>query len=357
MECRGVWKVFSRREVVLAAALQVLLCFGGVLSVGGFSAPQDPRTEELLELQRRTTDGVIRLDADRFKRLAQGSEPRAYSLIIFFDADQLRSNQDLKLEELRREFGYVATAFIRTHKDDLAVRRRLFFADVEFGQTAAAFQAFNVMALPHIRHVPPSSGMTKPAEREDMDPAAHARTAEGIAGFVTSRTGLPMGVIVRPPPVTKFQILLTAVVFIVASPFVGRPLWQTRHLLLDPRVWCVGAFLIYFFSVSGGMYNIIRGMPMLMLDRNQDRNQPRKFVFFYKGSGVQLGAEGFIVGSLYTGVGALVALMTHVLPKCQSTRVVRLCCYVALIGAFYMVRKVVELDNWKTGYRIRTYWP
>ncbi|WZZ13401.1 hypothetical protein YC2023_106490 [Brassica napus] len=35
-------------------------------------------------------------------------------------------------------------------------------------------------------------------------------------------------------------------------------------------------------------------MPMFL----QDHNDPNKLVFFYQGSGVQLGAEGFTVGLL-----------------------------------------------------------
>ncbi|CAM8963640.1 unnamed protein product [Rhodiola kirilowii] len=57
--------------------------------------------------------------------------------------------------------------------------------------------------------------------------------------------------------------------------------------------------LIDFFSVSGAMHNINMKMPMFITDRDD----PTKLVFFYQGSGMQLGAEGFAVGFLYTIVG------------------------------------------------------
>ena len=88
-----------------------------------------------------------------------------------------------------------------------------------------------------------------------------------------------------------------------------------------------------------------------------DREDPKKLVFFYQGSGMQLGAEGFAVGFLYTIVGLMMALVTHGLVKLKSEMVQRVVMLIAMIISFWAVKKVIYLDNWKTGYSIHAYFP
>lgn len=88
-----------------------------------------------------------------------------------------------------------------------------------------------------------------------------------------------------------------------------------------------------------------------------DRNDPNKVVFFYQGSGMQLGAEGFAIGSLYTVVGLLLGFVTHVLVRVRSLGVQRGFMAVAILVSYWAVRKVIYLDNWKTGYGIHGFWP
>lgn len=54
-------------------------------------------------------------------------------------------------------------------------------------------------------------------------------------------------------------------------------------LLHDWTVWLSGALFLYFFSVSGTMFNLIRQMPMFL----SDRDDPNKLVFFYQGPELQ----------------------------------------------------------------------
>eukprot|EP00262_Sarcandra_glabra_P001635 TRINITY_DN11763_c0_g1_i2.p1 TRINITY_DN11763_c0_g1~~TRINITY_DN11763_c0_g1_i2.p1 ORF type:complete len:105 (-),score=3.94 TRINITY_DN11763_c0_g1_i2:367-681(-) len=101
------------------------------------------------------------------------------------------------------------------------------------------------------------------------------------------------------------------------------------------------------------MYNIIRKMPMFL----SDRNDPSKLVFFYQGSGMQLGAEGFAVGFLYTVVGLLLGFVTHYLVLVRNVTAQRGIMFIAILVSAWAVKKVVYLDNWKTGYGIHGFWP
>ncbi|GFP79077.1 probable dolichyl-diphosphooligosaccharide--protein glycosyltransferase subunit 3b [Phtheirospermum japonicum] len=186
-----------------------------------------------------------------------------------------------------------------------------------------------------------------------MDASDYSRLAESMSDFIESRTDLSVGPIDRPPPVSKKQIVFIAAVVLALTPFFIKRLISGKTFLHEKNVWMAGAIFVYFFSVSGAMFNIIRKMPMFMADR-QD---PSKLVFFYQGSGMQLGAEGFAVGFLYTIVGLLLAFVTHVLVRVKNRTVQRVFMIFAMFVSFLAVRKVIFLDNWKTGYGIHGYWP
>lgn len=70
---------------------------------------------------------------------------------------------------------------------------------------------------------------------------------------------------------------------------------------------------------------------------------------------MQLGAKGFAIGFLYTIIGMLLAFMTHVLVRVQSRITQRMTMIIAMIISVWAVRKVVYLDNLKTGYDVHTY--
>uniref|UniRef100_A0A0A9DT46 Tumor suppressor candidate, putative n=1 Tax=Arundo donax TaxID=35708 RepID=A0A0A9DT46_ARUDO len=72
---------------------------------------------------------------------------------------------------------------------------------------------------------------------------------------------------------------------------------------------------------------------------------------------MQLGAEGFAVGFLYTLVGLMIAAVTHLLVKVESLRTQRFAMLAVMAIGWWAVRKVIYLDNWKTGYSVHTFWP
>lgn len=310
----------------------------------------DQRVEELLQLQERAPDSIIRLDDASLRKFALQPEGRPYSLVVFFDALQLRDKTELKLEELRKEFGLAASAFV-THNKGTPAGSKVFFVELEFKQSPLSFSLFGVNALPSIRLVPPGKSGLK--ESQSLDAGEMGRAADGIAAFVESRTGHKVGEIQRPPLVTKQQMVVVAGGLLVAAPFVVKMLMAPNTPLHERELWCFGALLIYFFSVSGGMFNIIRGMPLFM----PDRNNPGKLLFFYQQSGMQLGAEGFVVGFLYTVVGAILALVSHFLDRFKSRMVQRMVMVVGMTVCFWAVRAVIFLDNWKTGYKVHAFWP
>ena len=104
------------------------------------------------------------------------------------------------------------------------------------------------------------------------------------------------------------------------------------------------------FSVSGGMHNIIRGIPLYVLTQ-----QGAQF-FMPPGQG-QMGAEGFLCGTGYLIVGLAVSGLTflHKLMPGADVQKQRIAAYVILGLGTYSFLKVVDVYRWKTGYRWRTY--
>ncbi|KAJ7539479.1 hypothetical protein O6H91_11G096000 [Diphasiastrum complanatum] len=308
------------------------------------------RLSDLLQLQSAAADRVIAMDEATFPRFASDDDPRPYSLFIFFDAVMLWSNSELQLELLRKEFGLLASAYAKNNEGSDGATK-VFFCTLELGNARSVFSLFGIASLPHIRFLPVGSG--GPNESSEMELSGPFRSAEGMAAFLESKTKQKAGQIIRPPLISKSTILLLTSGLLVAAPFVIKMLAAQNTPLHNPQVWCIGALLVYFFSVSGGMFNIIRHMPLFV----PDRNNPGSLMYFLEGSEMQLGAECLFVGLLYTAVGLILASVSHILVHLQSKNTQRWIMLLGMVVSYFAVRRVVALNNWKTGYRITSYWP
>lgn len=313
-----------------------------------FSSSDDDLLPELTNLRSQSQTGVIHLTDHLLRRILSAKSPRSFSFVIFFDARQLHSKPELALPKLKNEFSLLSSSFLANNPEN----NEIFFFTIEFGDSQASFALFGVNSLPHLRLIPPSATDMK-KDSIQMDGSDLARLAESMAEFVEAKTKLTVGPIHRPPLISKKQMAVIVAAGLILSPFLVKKILSGGTLLHDKHVWMAGSIFVYFFSVSGAMHNIIRKMPMFMMDRED----PGRLVFFYQGSGMQLGAEGFAVGFLYTIVGLLLAFMTHVLVRLKSRTVQRVVMLFALFVSFWAVKKVIQLDNWKTGYGIHAYWP
>ncbi|KAK6154657.1 hypothetical protein DH2020_008905 [Rehmannia glutinosa] len=330
-----------------AALLLITILF--LLTTHGTPLSSDTIVSELSSLRSQSSTGVIHLTDSLLRRILSLPTPRPFHSLIFFDAHQLHSKPELSLPALKSEFSLVSSSFQSNNPNE---NPQLFFFDIEFQESQASFALFGVNSLPHIRLIPPTASDLK-SDSIQMDASDLSRMAESMAEFIESRTKLSVGPINRPPIISKKQIMFIVAVVLIWTPFFVKKLISGNTIFNDKNIWMAGAIFVYFFSVSGAMFNIIRKMPMFMADR-QD---PSKLVFFYQGSGMQLGAEGFSIGFLYTIVGLLLAFVTHVLVRVKNRTAQRLVMIFVLFVSFWAVKKVVFLDNWKTGYGIHGYWP
>ena len=69
----------------------------------------------------------------------------------------------------------------------------------------------------------------------------------------------------------------------------------------------------------------------------------------------QLGAEGFIMGTLYLSFGLCVSALTYVVPCLPSPAQRQGAGWGLLVGAAAIYYQIVSIYTWKTGYRWRWY--
>ncbi|GER56267.1 oligosaccharyltransferase complex [Striga asiatica] len=307
---------------------------------------------ELAALRSGSPTGVIRLSDDLLRRILSLPTPRSFHALIFFDAKHLHAKSELSLPALKSEFSLLSSTSRSNNPSGDGASPDIFFFNLEFQEAQSSFAVFGVSTLPHIRLLPSAAADPK-NDSIQMEPSVYSGRAEAMAQFLESQAGISVGPIRRPPPISRKQILIIAAVLIVSIPYFIRNLIAGNTFLHQKYVWMAGAIFVYFFSVSGVMFNIIRKMPLFLTDREN----PTKMVYFYQGSGMQLGAEGFAVGFLYSAVGLLLAFATHVLVKVKNLNLQRAFMVFVLVFSFWAVRKVIFLDNWKTGYGIHGYWP
>ena len=88
----------------------------GEHSLASHSHSHGLQASQLLQLQRQAPDGVIDFDGGRFTQFAVGKR-RPYTLIVFMSANHLQDKANLRLTDLRAEFGHAAKAFRKNHQN------------------------------------------------------------------------------------------------------------------------------------------------------------------------------------------------------------------------------------------------
>jgi len=115
----------------------------------------------------------------------------------------------------------------------------------------------------------------------------------------------------KTPPL---QSLLTIIYIVLCGSFIAFIVYKLRKLFLVPWVWMIGSMLIYFICLSGVIYDIIHGVPMV------GQNQKGQIEIIHTGQRSQYMAEGFIMGFLIT-LGGLGIVVLNLISKMQPSRI------------------------------------
>eukprot|EP00887_Chlorella_sp_A99_P000763 scaffold5.g763.t1 len=332
-------------------ALLVLALVVGAAGAGAAS-DDESKVQALLELQRKSSSGVIDMDSKRFEEFVVG-KARPYTVVVVADALNLHNQGKLQLGTLVKEFALVARTFAATQAGKPAAGK-VFFARIEYKASQGLFGRMGIKSLPFVARIPPSTPITRDGAvkiaKEDQMEGDYPWRAEALAQWVQDKTGLAVGEIKRASIFHSRRAVPSFHHPPFAPGHAPRPARRParRPLLRSRPLYAVGTLVVWWFSTSGGMYNIIRGVPMVGYDP-----RTRQSIMFMQGSG-QLGMEGFIMGSLYSSFGLIVAAFVFVLPRVKDPQAQRTLAYLLLFFAFVSFRATVGNHLWKTG--LHTHW-
>lgn len=309
---------------------------------------------DLSKLQQSSTDGVIELNSAQFDKYTSGRR-RSYQLVVFLNAKHLQDKPQLHLRELREDYGFMAKA----HRDRFKGSEsegKLFFTEINFEKsTQDVFRRLNaqslfIFRLPATLNVNPGENI-KLKDQDMLKPETFAKSpieVNDMVSFVREKTGIDIGKVDKPTIFQAWWFPFVALSFLSSILYIAYKIFYA-DFMKNMVFYALATLFVYWFSVSGGMHNIIRGMPMVTIDPNS--KAPR---YFMPGQG-QLGTEGFVMGSLYTSVGLAFALVVYIAPKAKSASTQRIIAYFGLFTAFICVQQVIGVYTWKTGYHWRKY--
>ncbi|GFR44322.1 hypothetical protein Agub_g5535 [Astrephomene gubernaculifera] len=343
----------DKKSTTMKATL--ILCMMALValsaSVSATMAPSE-LASELASMRHQFRDAVIPLTDDLLQRFVVGRS-RPYAVAIFFTAQQVvDSNPGLRLDDLRREYGLAAKAFASGPDAD-----KVFFFEAGLEVSQTPFGMLQVNALPCVVRIPPGLAITStkaPLElprSEKMLPDTigtrdYPWPAETFVDFIGTRHGVTAAAVDRPSfvksPMFPF-VVLGAVVTVLYLAY--KALTTQMALLRSPVLWAVLSLAVFWFSASGGMYNIIRGVPFFIRDRNG------KIQFFMTGRQGQLGAEGFTLGTLYLVASCGLAFVTYLAPRIASAPLRNLLSLLGALMAAGSVYQTFTLWTMKTGYK------
>jgi hypothetical protein len=144
----------------------------------------------------------------------------------------------------------------------------VFFVDMWHDDASPVFARLGLSALPAIVHWSPAQA-GRPGKKVSIPEAAkcgqgmatYPWPAESIVDFVRGRTLLSAAAVDRPSFIKSPAFPFVALAVLAGLAAVGWKLYNSP-LVRQTWVWAVGSLVVYGFATSGGMYNIIRGVPM-----------------------------------------------------------------------------------------------
>ena len=305
----------------------------------------------MLKRFKDSKDGYISLNTKKFNTLVEGPS-RSYSVYVFADSTKFGNSKSLSLSKRLKEVGLAAKSFVRENKDT-ENDNKFVVVRLVLEESKDSLQRLGIKGLQFFSFIPgtleiaPGASINLPTKNLMTPGPVDDWKAEDIATFISATSGLSPGDLSelhqRSPFLPVFVLL-----FLGASTVVGYKVAQSPLIHYMP-MYIIGSLIVFWFSLSGGMYNIIRGVPMVGIDR-----QTNKATVFMGGSG-QMGAEGFIMGTSVMAFGMLIACSAMLVPRIEEAGQRRKVAYGLMLGLWILFNWITGTHMWKTGLRSSFY--
>uniref|UniRef100_A0A7S0YS80 Uncharacterized protein n=1 Tax=Polytomella parva TaxID=51329 RepID=A0A7S0YS80_9CHLO len=328
-------------------ASKVLNLLIAVLLLVSANANEDAKVADLLAMQSKSKNGIINLDRRTFNSFVT-KKLRTYTSVILFTSNRVAASRpQLLLDKAIDELSLAAQAYYKSSEG----RGKVFFFVCSVEDNEEAFRKFNIQSVPVLLQIPPSEkALSMPvADRTPYEAKIrYPWTAEQLVNWL-SELGLPIATVKRPSIFSDPKLVSFLAAVLVVYSYILYKLFQSGFIF-KPIAWSLISLLIFWFSVSGGMYNIIRGVPLFEIN---EHGLPR---FFPKEMGKSYsGMEGYIVGATYLLFSGSLSILLYGIPTLKS-KVLRTAGSVFFIVlSLYAVFNIFDYWRNKTGYRLVSY--
>jgi OST3 / OST6 family, transporter family len=183
----------------------------------------------------------------------------------------------------------------------------IYFARADYLSSKSVFSKYSLKGVPHLVHFGPTGAMEEHSDTkfppQNPMPLTTEVDAEAVANWVRDKTGASVK-IERPMWPRVLVAVTTISVLTLLAWQLGPRVWELFVALREwTVVWGLGCLFVYFISVSGFLYDIIRGVPMM----GASGGRPELIA---KQNGTQYVAEGMFIGILNVLAGSsIVALV------------------------------------------------
>ncbi|KAI8901275.1 hypothetical protein BC833DRAFT_522448 [Globomyces pollinis-pini] len=233
---------------------------------------------------------IIPLDSTSFNLFTE--TPRNYTLLVFFTTT-MKEHACSPCAQFLPEFELVAKGWKNSKVDG-----KLYFAVLDYPKASDVFQKFQVQSVPLIYRFPPTEGPNKESIAFDQYDT-HAGC--NIFGFNSSQIKIPRPIdyqkFLTPIVVIGTVALFFKVTFVDMKDHINFKNFSTFGIMIFSTIMC-----------SGFMWNTIRNPPFLAKAPDGSAS------FMASGFSNQLGAEPFVISSIYGLISLGVLLLTEGVP-------------------------------------------
>eukprot|EP00753_Platysulcus_tardus_P016507 PLAT5782.1.p1 GENE.PLAT5782.1~~PLAT5782.1.p1 ORF type:complete len:346 (+),score=150.80 PLAT5782.1:143-1039(+) len=294
--------------------------------------------------------GVISMDAKTYNFHIM-SRSRSFPAFVLFTANDARYGCH-HCSEVEAEFRLVAQAYWAKRDVASSTADDVAFIRIAFDNARNVFvkhKLNNVPVLAWMPVLPTSASAEQRATLEaknQMTSPNGGLSAEDIASFLQRRTGEELEIKRSPIMGLIFLLLLLAAGAGVAHWAIENG--DTLAALRDNRaLWMAVAFMLYFLSVSGIMYDIIRGVGAFHVD------QQGRIMLFHPSGNQQFAAEGLIIGGMNLAAALLLIYVADKIPRWKSSGSRSIALWLALFGFFFVYSRITALYTMKNRwYRV-----
>jgi oligosaccharyltransferase complex subunit gamma len=314
---------------------RVILALFSIVSVGiaGLSK------QELIHLQAKQGNKVIRVDSENYSNLLSGKKD--YHLVLLLTSDSPQINCVL-CNEFKPEFELVGSSWIKDHPQGLTEQelqqeseipvKDVFFLLAEFMESKPLFQALKLNNIPKVYYFPPTNntGANKYLEEFTDYVFMQGSHSQLLANWLSSKTGLQFN-IYMPPDYSKIGKIAATTFFSVI--IIVKFFNYFVKFLSSKLFWCSLSIISVLLLTTGYMFNEIRGVPYVN-DHGDGRVD-----YFLPGQQQQYGVETNILSFVYGFLSLLVILLVKKVPQIKNSSVNLLAIVIlsSLIFGFYSV--------------------